>query len=138
MIHTETLEIPSQGGFYSANITDDVKRVVKRSGITEGHALIYFRHTTGCIMITEHEIGILVDLEDLLERIIPEALDYKHHLRGADTNGFAHIRAAMLNVSTTIPVLDSTLLLGTWQEILMIDFDKRVKPRKVVVQVYGD
>lgn len=138
MIHTETLEVMSEGGFFAANITDDVKRVVKRSGITQGHALVYFRHTTGCILITEHEVGILVDLQDMMERIIPQALEYKHHLRGADANGFAHIRAAMLNVSTTIPVLEGALLLGTWQEILMVDFDEQVKPRRVLVQVQGE
>ncbi len=138
MIHTETLEVHSDGGFYAANITDDVKRVIKRARVTAGYVLVFFQHTTGCILVVEHEIGILVDLQDMLDRIIPPALDYKHHLRGADANGHAHIRASMLNTSTTIPISDGVLMLGTWQEILMVDFDERVKTRKVVVQVQGE
>lgn len=89
-------------------------------------------------MIVEHEAGILVDLEDVLEAIVPVAADYKHHLRGYDSNGAAHIRTALLNVSVTIPIQDNNLLMGTYQEILVIDMDPGHKIRNVIVQVIGE
>ncbi len=137
MIVTETLQIPSEGSFYALNITDRVRRVIKSSGIQEGHVLIYYQHTTGCIMVIEHEAGILVDIQDILNRVIPPAYDYKHHRRGHDTNGAAHVRAGLLSSSLTVPVSAGQMLLGTWQEILMIDFDEGIKTRKLVVQVQG-
>lgn len=137
MIHTEKLTFLSEGGFYALNITDEVRTVVKASGAKEGSVLVYYRHTTGALIVVEHEAGILVDLEDVLEGIVPIAYDYKHHLRGYDTNGAAHVRTALLNVSLTVPITDGELLLGSYQEIIMIDMEPEGRPRTVVVQVSG-
>ncbi|MFW6182365.1 MAG: secondary thiamine-phosphate synthase enzyme YjbQ, partial [Chloroflexota bacterium] len=128
----------SEGDFHAFNVTDQVRDVVAHSGIRDGSALIFYRHTTGAVIIVEHEAGILVDLEDVLEKVVPVAADYKHHQRGYDSNGAAHVRTALLNVSTTVPVVDGDLLLGSYQEILVVDMDSGQKVRKVLVQVMGE
>jgi len=138
MVFTEKLTFISEGGFYALNISDQVRDVVTASGIKEGSVLVYYRHTTGAIMIIEHEVGILIDLQDVLEGIVPLAYEYKHHLRGYDSNGAAHVRTAMLNVSVTIPVADADLMIGSYQEIIMIDMDPQGRPRNVIVQVMGE
>lgn len=138
MVVTETLEIPSEGDFYALNITDQVARVIVSSGIKEGHVLVYYQHTTGCILVVEHEAGMLVDMQDVLDRVVPPAYDYKHHRRGHDTNGAAHVRAGLLSPSLTVPISAGRMLLGEWQEILMIDFDEKAAVRKLVLQVQGE
>ena len=138
MILTRKLSVLSEGGFYSANITDRVRDVVKESGIREGMALVFYQHTTGCVIIMEHEAGILVDLENMLEAILPRTEDYKHHIRGYDTNGAAHIRSAVLGVSVDIPVVAGDLQLGTYQEILVLDMDSARKERTILIQVMGE
>ena len=115
-----------------------MRDVLAVSGITEGSVLVYYEHTTGAILIVEHEVGILVDLQDVLESLVPLAYEYKHHLRGYDSNGAAHVRTAMLNVSVTIPVVEAGLMIGSYQEILMIDMDPQGCPRNVIVQVMGE
>lgn len=138
MVLTEKLTLVSEGGFYAINVTEQVRAVVKAAGIREGAALVFYRHTTGAVMIVEHDAGILVDLEDVLEKIVPVAYDYKHHLRGFDTNGAAHVRTALLSVSVTVPVVDGDLLLGTYQEIVVVDMEPEGRPRTVIVQVMGE
>jgi secondary thiamine-phosphate synthase enzyme len=143
MILTRVLTFNSEGEFYGLNITDDVRAVLQESGVTEGSVLVYYRHTTGAILIVEHEVGILVDLQDVLDDLAPVARAYKHHLRGYDSNGAAHVRTAMLNVSVTIPVTRAELMIGSYQEIIMLDLDQQsgprlARPRQVVVQVSGE
>ena len=139
MVLTEKLTLISEGGFYAINITEQVRSVVKSSGIREGSVLVFYKHTTGAVIIVEHEAGILVDLEDVLEKIVPIAYDYKHHLRGFDMNGAAHIRTALLSVSATVPVVDGDLLIGKYQEILVVDMEPtKGSPRTVIVQVMGE
>lgn len=138
MVYTGRLQIHSEGGFYALNITEQVRAIIRESGVGSGAALIYYTHTTGCLMIVEHEAGILVDLQDVLEQVVPRAAEYKHHLRGYDSNGAAHVRAALLSVSVMVPVLAADLLLGTYQEIIMIDMDEGEKVRHLVVQVMGE
>src|SRR5690606_26797036 len=110
----------------------------QEAGIREGSALVFYQHTTGALMIVEHEAGILVDLKDVLETIASVGADYKHHLRGYDSNGAAHVRTALLHVSVTIPVMDGDLMFGAYQELLMLDMDPGRKERTVVVQVVGE
>ncbi|MEE9575243.1 MAG: secondary thiamine-phosphate synthase enzyme YjbQ [Gammaproteobacteria bacterium] len=138
MVFTRRVTLVSEGSFYTQNVTEKVREVIKESAILEGMALVFFMHTTGAIMVTEHEAGILVDLENLLESIIPVQDDYKHHLRGADTNAAAHLRSALMNNSITVPVTEGDLDLGAYQEILVIDLDERTKKRTLVIKVLGN
>jgi len=138
MIFTQELTLLSEGDFYALNITDRVQSVIDASGIKEGQALVFYQHTTGAIAVVEHESGILADLEEALEKMAPVEGNYHHHQRGYDQNGAAHVRTALLNVSMALPLKEGRLLLGTYQEILMIDFDPGPKLRTVVVQVKGE
>ena len=113
------------------------RAAVRAAGIREGSALVYFCHTTGSVIIVEHEAGILVDLQDALAQIAPPNADYKHHLRGWDANGAAHMHALM-GSSVTVPVLDGDLLLGSFQEILVVDMEPNTRPRNMVIQVMGE
>jgi secondary thiamine-phosphate synthase enzyme len=88
--------------------------------------------------VIEHEAGVIVDLEDALERITPESADYRHHLRGYDRNGAAHVRTGLLNASATVPVLGNDMLLGTYQELVVVDMDPERKTREFVVTVVGE
>lgn len=138
MILTQKLHFLSEGDFYPLNITDPVQSVVNSSGVKKGQVLIYYQHTTGAIAIIEHECGIMVDLEDVLERLAPLKGDYYHHRRGYDQNGAAHVRTAILNVSVILPIDGGRMMLGEYQEIVMIDFDPGLKTRTVIVQVIGE
>ena len=99
---------------------------------------MYFLHTTGAVMLIEHEAGIMVDLEDVLDQLVPMGGNYAHHRRGVDQNGASHVRTALLNASATIPVLDGDLLMGTYQEIMVLDFQTARAPRSIIVQVMGE
>jgi secondary thiamine-phosphate synthase enzyme len=138
MVFTQTLTFTTTGDFFALNITDQVRDVLRQSGVREGSVLVYYRHTTGAVLIIEHEVGILVDLQDVLNEIVPLARDYKHHRRGYDANGAAHVRTALLSVSATLPVTAAELMIGTYQEIILDDMDPQDRPRQVVVQVMGE
>lgn len=138
MILTHELTLFSEGGFYALNITDPVQAVVDASGVKEGLALVFYRHTTGALLVAEHEAGILVDFEDALERIAPSNAEYQHHRRGYDRNGSSHLRAGLLSVSITLPIRAGRLMLGEFQELLALDMDAGAKARNVVVQVMGE
>ncbi|MCF7929456.1 MAG: secondary thiamine-phosphate synthase enzyme YjbQ [Spirochaetales bacterium] len=140
MIHTETLELTSKGNFESFNVTDRVREVIERSGITEGSALVFYRHTTGAVLIAEHEIGFLNDLREVFESIAPIGGEWKHHRRGYDANGGAHIRSVMISPSLSVPFTGGELLIGSYQEILVADFDPigEERTRKLAVQVSGE
>ena len=138
MVVSKQIELLSEGRFNIINITDQVREFVRSSGIQNGQVLVYFQHTTGAVIIGEHETGIMADLQDVLERTIPSDFDYKHHQRAVDYNGHAHIRAALMPTSVTIPVIDNKLAMGTYQEILVIDDQVDREPRYLVFQIIGE
>lgn len=138
MIFTKVLSIFSEGEFFSQNITDNVQNVINQSEIFEGQVLVFYRHTTGAVLLVEHEIGFLVDLKDCFDKYIPTNKNYYHHRRGFDKNGAAHLRTALMNVSVTIPFTNGILLLGKYQEIIVIDLDSGYKRREIVIQVIGE
>jgi len=138
MVFSKKVSLVSEGSFFSANVTEKVRQLVKESAIQEGIAVIFYQHTTGAVLVVEHEAGMLLDLERILENLVPESFDYKHHLRGYDTNGASHLRAALMNTSITVPVTNGDIDLGSYQEILVIDFDQPQKMRTLLVKVLGE
>ncbi len=138
MIRTTQLDIDSSGNFTVVNITDSVRDFVTSTGIVEGQVVVFYKHTTGAVLIAEHEAGIIADLQDMLERVSPVSYAYLHHLKRVDFNGHAHLRSALLTVTVTIPILNSEMLLGTYQDILVIDDQTDPAPRRVVLQVIGE
>ena len=138
MVISTQLELLSDGHFNVMNITDRVVEFVQSSGIQNGQVLVFFQHTTGAVIVGEQETGIMADLEDMFERIIPTNYPFKHHIRAYDFNGHAHLRAALMPTNVTIPVVQGKLALGTYQEILVIDDQTDQEPRYLLVQVMGE
>ncbi len=138
MFQIKLLEVCPGAGFAIQNITHMVASFVESSGVKQGQLIIFYKHTTGSVIIGEHESGIITDLEHVLELISPEAGEYLHHQREVDYNGWAHIRAAIMPTSITIPISDGEMVLGTHQEILVVDNQPEELPRYVFLQVQGE
>lgn len=119
------------------DITNQISRKVAESGLTEGQVLIFIPGSTAAITTIEYESGVVQDLKDALERLAPEDLFYRHNARWGDGNGYAHVRAALLGPSMTVPLIGSRLVLGTWQQIVLIDFDNEPRDRKILVSISG-
>jgi secondary thiamine-phosphate synthase enzyme len=134
-VHTGELRLSTQGDSDVIDITDGVQRVVSSSGIDEGIAAAFVRGSTAGVTTMEHEPGGVHDLRALLDRLIPVEGDYEHNRLNRDTNSHAHQRASIVGPSEVVPVSGGRLALGTWQQIVLIDFDDRPRERTVVIQV---
>jgi secondary thiamine-phosphate synthase enzyme len=134
-VHTGELRLSTQGDADVIDITDGVQRVVSSTGIDEGLAAAFVRGSTAGVTTMEHEPGGVHDLRALLDRLIPVEGDYEHNRLNRDTNSHAHQRASIVGPSEVVPVTAGRLALGTWQQLVLIDFDDRPRERTVVVQV---
>jgi secondary thiamine-phosphate synthase enzyme len=120
------------------DITDKVHEAVVESGVENGIATVFICGSTASVTTLEFEQGAIADLKRAIEQLAPEDDDYQHNLKWHDGNGFSHVRASLLKASLTVPFSQSKLLLGSWQQIVLIDFDNRSRNRKVIVQVMGE
>ena len=119
------------------DITTHIFHKVAESGLTEGHVLIFVPGSTAAITTIEYEGGVVQDLKDALERLAPEGIFYRHNARWGDGNGYAHVRAALLGPSMTVPLIGGRRVLGTWQQLVLIDFDNEPRDRKILVSISG-
>ena len=138
MIYSEYINRETKGYTDILDITDDIKRIVSRSGIQNGLVTIGVSSSTSAITTLEFEPGLISDLRKALEIIAPEKGPYAHDEKWHDGNGFSHVRSSLIGTSKTIPITSKSLLLGTWQQVILIDFDNRPRSRKVFVQVFGE
>lgn len=138
MVRTTFIECKTQGNADMLDLTDQVRGAIQQAGLDEGMVIIFTPSSTSGLTTIEFESGALDDLRRALEVIAPHDADYRHNLRWHDGNGHSHIRAAIVGPSLAIPVHEGDLTLGTWQQILFIDFDVRPRHRKLVVQMIGD
>ena len=138
MIVSKQIKVFSDGNFNVIPITDQVAEFVAASGIQDGQVTVFFQHTTGAVIIGEHEPGILADMEEMFERLTPTGHPYMHHIRAYDFNGHAHLRAALMQVSVFVPVIHGKMALGTYQEILVIDDQVDQEPRYLILQIIGE
>ncbi len=138
MVITQSLGLRTQGHTDIQDITSQVATVVKESGLKSGIVTVFCTGSTGGLTTIEYESGVMDDLRQVLDEVVPPDRDYQHHLRWGDDNGSAHIRAALVGPSLTVPFIDGSLTLGTWQQIVFLDFDTRPRSRKLVVQVVGE
>ena len=136
-VSTSELRISTQGDSDVIDITGEVARAVAESGIGEGQALAFVRGSTAAISTMEFEPGGVADLREMLERLIPAQGDYEHNRLNHDSNSHAHQRATVVGPSEAIPIVGGRLAIGTWQQLVLIDFDDRPRDRTVVVQVSG-
>lgn len=134
-IHTAELRFSTRGDGDVIDFTGDVQRIIGEAGVDEGQALVFVRGSTAAISTMEFEPGGVHDLRAMLERLIPAQGEYEHNRLNHDSNSHAHQRATLVGPSEAIPILDCRLALGTWQQLVLIDFDDRPRERTVVVQL---
>ena len=120
------------------DITTQVERAVSKSGISSGIVVVFTPGSTAGLTTIEYESGAISDLKDAIARIAPEGMAYAHDARWGDGNGFSHVRAALLGPSLSLPLREGALVTGTWQQIVLVDFDNRPRSRRVEVQIIGD
>lgn len=138
-VHTHQLDIQTQGNADVIDIHEQVVEVIEGAGIENGTVTVFVIGSTASITTTESEPGLLThDLKALFDRIAPENLNYKHEETWNDDNGHSHVRASLLGPSVAIPIIHGRMMCGTWQQIILIDFDTRPRRRKVVVTVMGE
>jgi secondary thiamine-phosphate synthase enzyme len=138
VVFTDTITLQTRGFGDTLDITDAVRSSVKKAAIINGLVTVFCSGSTGTITTIEYEPGVVKDLQRALERIAPSDMPYEHNKRWGDGNGFSHVRAALMKPSLAIPLIRGTLSLGTWQQVVFIDFDNRGRNRSIVVQVMGE
>lgn len=134
-VHNGLLRFSTQGDGDVVDLTEGVRTVLERTGVRAGVVVVFAVGATVAVTTIEHEPGAVADLGVLLERLIPAGAAYEHNALNHDTNAHAHLRAALIGPSESIPVVDGALGLGTWQQVVLIDFDDRPRDRTVSVQV---
>ncbi len=138
MILTREITIETEGHCDIHDVTRAVGAEVDQSGLSEGQVLVFVSGSTAAVTTVEFEPGLVRDIQEFFEALIPEGRAYHHHLTWGDDNGSSHVRAAVLKPSLTIPFRQGRLLLGTWQQIVVVDFDTRPRSRSIVVQMTGE
>lgn len=137
MTFTDTIQLSTRGNTDIIDITGEVVDIVNRSDISDGLVTVFCSGSTGSVTTIEYETGVVNDLKKAIEKIAPSNISYEHDARWGDGNGFSHIRAAMMKPSLTIPLIKGKIVLGTWQQVVFIDFDNRGRNRNIIVQVLG-
>ncbi len=134
---TKFIEVSSKGHSDIIDLTPDVRRQLSESGLQEGQVTVFASGSTAAITTIEYEPGLLKDIPDVLNKIAPEGASYHHDATWGDGNGNSHVRAALLGPSLTVPFVNGDLILGTWQQIVLVDCDNRYRNRKISVQMMG-
>jgi secondary thiamine-phosphate synthase enzyme len=135
---TSQITIHTRGNGDIIDITSAVAEAVAAAEITSGTVTVFIAGSTAGVTTVEYEPGLVADLQELWERIAPSNIDYRHNQRWGDGNGHSHVRASLLGASLVVPFRNKELILGTWQQIIVVDFDNRARSRQVILQLMGD
>ncbi|MDH5562200.1 MAG: secondary thiamine-phosphate synthase enzyme YjbQ [Nitrospirota bacterium] len=136
---SHTLRVPMQGDSHIENLTQTIHDLVSHSSITNGTLTLFVKHTTAAVMIIEDEPGIRADTRAFWNQVVPANPQWEHNTRNpGEDNGHSHLRGQLQSPSITIPLMQGKLTLGTWQQIVVIDFDTRARTRELVVQIMGE
>ncbi|MBE0415932.1 MAG: YjbQ family protein [Dehalococcoidia bacterium] len=138
MVVTKKIGLRTMGECDLIDITPQVRKEVSSSGINSGTVTLFLAGSTAGISTIEFESGLLSDFQSMWERTVPRSIPYEHDRRWGDGNGYSHVRASLLGASLVVPFTDKTLALGTWQQIVLVDFDNRPRSREVVLQIMGE
>ncbi len=138
MIITKKLSFQSKGNTDIIDITREVEQKVAESGIKDGTVTVFITGSTAGVTTIENEPGLIADFKAMWERVVPRNIKYAHDSAWGEGNGFSHVRASLLGASLVIPLTNKTLALGTWQQIVLVDFDNRPRSRQVIVQIMGE
>ena len=128
--------VNTTGGTDIIDITSEVKSEIEKSHIFKGAVTLFVPGSTGALTTIEFESGVVNDLKKAIERMAPEDIHYEHNERWGDGNGYSHVRAAIFGASLHIPIVDGHMTLGTWQQIVLLDFDNRPRKRRIEVQIF--
>jgi secondary thiamine-phosphate synthase enzyme len=137
-IKTFTLQFQTRGNGDITDITDTVTRQLQASELRNGTVTLFTPSATSALTTIEYESGCVSDLQRLFDEIVDPSRDYAHNARWRDGNGHSHVRAALLGPSLSVPFVEQRLTLGTWQQIIFVDFDNRARRREIIVQVIGE
>ena len=138
MVVSEFISLQTKGFSDIIDITSHVSAIVEGSKMKNGVVTVFCPGSTGALTTIEYESGVLEDLKKAIERMAPSDIPYAHDRRWGDGNGYSHVRAALVGPSLTVPITRGALALGTWQQIVVVDFDNRPRRREVVVQIMGE
>ena len=138
MVITKTQQIGTSGQGDAHDVTALLRNAVRDSALSTGIVTVFVVGSTAGVTTIEFEPGAVADLNGLFERLAPRSAEYQHHLRWGDDNGSSHVRAALLGPSVTAPFVDGELRLGTWQQVILLEFDTQPRRRELVVQVIGE
>jgi secondary thiamine-phosphate synthase enzyme len=134
-VHTGLLRLETSGEAHVIDLTEGVEAVVRQSGVAAGVVSVFVTGSTAAVTTMEYEPGGVADLRALVERLVPREGSYQHNVLNGDDNAHAHLRASVIGPSETVPLVAGRLVLGTWQQIVLVDFDDRPRRREVHVQV---
>ena len=137
-VYCGEVNIETNGDVDIIDITSDVQDVISKSKIKDGIVCVFVPGSTGSITSIEYEPGLMKDFPRALEKIAPKGIHYDHHETWHDDNGVSHVRATLMGPSISVPFVDGTLTLGTWQQIVLCDFDTSPRQRELVVQLIGE
>ena len=137
MVATKALSLKTNGHCDIIDITAQVNQQLAQSGINDGIVTIFIAGSTAGVTTIEYEPGLISDFQSMWQRNIPQNMAYDHDRRWGDGNGYSHVRASLLGASLVIPISNKKLALGTWQQIVVVDFDNRARSRQIVVQITG-
>jgi len=138
MVTSERIRVETSGNCEIVDITDQVSHAVKQSGLRAGTVTIFVSSSTAGITTVEYEPGLIADLQTAFERLVPQGLDYQHNNRWGNGNGHSHVKASLLGASMMVPFAEGRPMLGTWQQVVLIDFDNRPRMREIIVQIMGE
>jgi len=138
MVESVTLQFSSKGNCDIIDITPQVNQAIYKSSVDSGTVTVFITGSTAGVTTIEYEPGLIGDLDTLFERIAPRDIPYGHDTRWGDGNGHSHVRASLLGASLVLPFNNKKLMLGTWQQIIVIDFDNRPRNRTVLLQIMGE
>ena len=138
MIVHKRINLQTRGNGHAVDITHHVQQAVQETGLADGVTVLFAVGSTVGLTTIEYEPGAVTDLNRAFEKIAPRDAQYEHHLRWGDDNGHSHVRAALLGPSLSVPFVGARLTLGTWQQIILIDFDTRPRKREGVIQILGE
>lgn len=134
----KTIRLSTNGNCDMVNITEEIAKQISSSDINNGIAIIFIAGSTAGITTIEYEEGLIGDFKDMWERTVPSNLPYQHDRKWKDRNGHSHVRAALQGPSLVVPFVNKRMTLGTWQQIVVVDFDNRPRNREIVLQLLGE
>jgi len=137
-VFNQTLTIETKGFSHIIDITNQLESAVEESGIENGIALVFVPGSTGGVTTIEYEPGLLKDFPELMEKLIPSNRSYHHDQTWHDGNGFSHLRSSLIGTSLVLPIYKGSVIHGTWQQVVIVDFDNRPRRRNVVIHLLGE